>query len=816
MKSGIPLALVSATLALLLSVGSVLGVDSRTGQLAATLDVTHTTDHTTTDTTATTNTTTTDTTPNNSEGSASSDTTTTDTTTTNHTTSTSLVKEVYAKCPFVAAQNRHILDLTHNGTVSARDLMVTANGTKRDAGHTARFSLPEGVYTVRTASYVDHTTKKVTDLQEKWRLILLNEAGKRIAVTSDTHDVADDESKVVQLLDRLLTVDRSSYQAIAIHAAYPSDYAHAIAPLCVAFDRVADVTTSTDTDTVVEPVATATTTTAASTTAALYPHCPLPQRDGRIIVDFTQGGTVEARDLIVRADGAKRNAVLGPVAHYIPKGIYDVRLASYDPRIDQTSTANQIWRALLLDGAGTVVVKTPPSRDVPDWQQEFESRVAKQLIVTRDVVRVLGLHAAYPSTERSAVVVLCASFDRVDAPDSTSVVSSAELPEPGNTIALPPTGHTDSEPVATVGVAPAGTRVRSKPTHLDVAQPPSPVTVADTVPVRRQEAVQEGKDAPFTLLQKASRRERATLLRTLLAERGEPTATSSATERIAAARRPASTTEQVALARPIREATSASVVPDTVKVKLLAQRAYLKERETATTRDTDGDGISDADEEYVYGTDPHNPFTGGGVLSDGERVLLGLDPTTDNAEAPPVESPKGAGETLPGLFQVDTLTLASSTDTSSGYETADEQVLPDARTTTPLYVAGHTRPLAFVTLYVFSTPIVVTVRADGNGTFEYTLDETLADGAHELYVASVNTAGNIIAKSEPIPFVKTAQAVERTPVGVPRDPVQASFTMTTTLALFGLLVLIVLSVFYLGFIRTRPSSKMTDVSSHED
>ncbi|MCC5915284.1 MAG: OmpA family protein [Balneolaceae bacterium] len=49
--------------------------------------------------------------------------------------------------------------------------------------------------------------------------------------------------------------------------------------------------------------------------------------------------------------------------------------------------------------------------------------------------------------------------------------------------------------------------------------------------------------------------------------------------------------------------------------------------------DTDGDGLSDYDEIYVYGTDPLNPDTDGDGLSDGDEVNVygtdPLDPDTD-------------------------------------------------------------------------------------------------------------------------------------------------------------------------------------------
>ncbi|MCC5908780.1 MAG: OmpA family protein [Balneolaceae bacterium] len=42
--------------------------------------------------------------------------------------------------------------------------------------------------------------------------------------------------------------------------------------------------------------------------------------------------------------------------------------------------------------------------------------------------------------------------------------------------------------------------------------------------------------------------------------------------------------------------------------------------------DTDGDGLTDYEEIYVYGTDPLNPDTDGDGFSDGQEVEMGTDP----------------------------------------------------------------------------------------------------------------------------------------------------------------------------------------------
>jgi hypothetical protein len=83
---------------------------------------------------------------------------------------------------------------------------------------------------------------------------------------------------------------------------------------------------------------------------------------------------------------------------------------------------------------------------------------------------------------------------------------------------------------------------------------------------------------------------------------------------------------------------------------------------------------------------------------------------------------------------------------------------------------GRALPNSFVTLYVFSTPVVVTVKADASGAWSYTLDSELEDGNHELYVATVDAGGRILARSPAIPFIKRAEAAEFTPLLIPETP----------------------------------------------
>jgi hypothetical protein len=84
-----------------------------------------------------------------------------------------------------------------------------------------------------------------------------------------------------------------------------------------------------------------------------------------------------------------------------------------------------------------------------------------------------------------------------------------------------------------------------------------------------------------------------------------------------------------------------------------------------------------------------------------------------------------------------------------------EIVLTDKK---EILLKGQALPNTYITIYIYSTPIIITVRTDSNGEWQYVLDKELEDGKHTVYTATVNNTGNIIAKSSPFLFTKTAEA----------------------------------------------------------
>jgi len=183
---------------------------------------------------------------------------------------------------------------------------------------------------------------------------------------------------------------------------------------------------------------------------------------------------------------------------------------------------------------------------------------------------------------------------------------------------------------------------------------------------------------------------------------------------------------------------------------IAVQQQKLEERVTKTAdelKDSDKDGISDFDETSFFGSDPFNPSTAGGGVTDGARLLQGIDPVTGKAMN--FEDPRTAGRTAENLFTVDNVSLSTKTSVVDGIESKQEVV-----------AFSGTAPIdSYVTLYIFSTPVIVTVKSDQTGNWSYTMDQELDNGQHNVYVASVNNSGKIVAKSDAVPFVKEVGAV---------------------------------------------------------
>ncbi|MBI5817219.1 MAG: DUF5011 domain-containing protein [Candidatus Yonathbacteria bacterium] len=196
------------------------------------------------------------------------------------------------------------------------------------------------------------------------------------------------------------------------------------------------------------------------------------------------------------------------------------------------------------------------------------------------------------------------------------------------------------------------------------------------------------------------------------------------------------------------QATLVYESPEIVQQKVQKVRERSQQAIDETKIDSDHDGISDYDEKYIYGTNPNSADTDGDGYSDRAEITTGFDPKNPDLHATIVyENPKDSGE-----VKKDILTVAAIAVTETKTE-------GEKQTASKVEFKGKGLPNSFVTVYIFSTPTVVTVKTDSEGNWEYTLDKELVDGNHEMYVAMTDNAGKILAKSSAIPFIKEANAI---------------------------------------------------------
>ncbi len=161
-------------------------------------------------------------------------------------------------------------------------------------------------------------------------------------------------------------------------------------------------------------------------------------------------------------------------------------------------------------------------------------------------------------------------------------------------------------------------------------------------------------------------------------------------------------------------------------------------------KDSDGDALSD-EEEIRLGTNLFNPDSDGDSFLDGIEIQTGYDPLKAGpADKIIYQNPQKVPPKKATIYKI---------------ERVEKVVLPTGEM--GLKFSGRGLPNSFVTIYIFSKPIVVAVKTDYNGYWEYALDKPLTDGEHRVYATLTNNRGEVVARSEAFIFTKAGEKIFR-------------------------------------------------------
>lgn len=223
------------------------------------------------------------------------------------------------------------------------------------------------------------------------------------------------------------------------------------------------------------------------------------------------------------------------------------------------------------------------------------------------------------------------------------------------------------------------------------------------------------------------------------------------------------------------------------------KRKIIEERQgDLIEKDTDNDGLSDYDEKFIYNTNPENPYTTESPetsieekMNDAEKIKSGINPSSPALEKIDYQDPRADRQSV--ISKIHKVSRV-------------ELVNVEGKTNKFLKLQGTALPNSYVTVYIFSTPTIVTVRTDARGEWSYTLDKELENGEHEVYVATVDNTGRLLARSESIPITQTTDAATLgtfgigEPTSAQTDFIQENFILIIlAILLFAIIIVLIIS-----------------------
>jgi hypothetical protein len=242
---------------------------------------------------------------------------------------------------------------------------------------------------------------------------------------------------------------------------------------------------------------------------------------------------------------------------------------------------------------------------------------------------------------------------------------------------------------------------------------------------------------------------------------------------------------------------------DNLESEVSRQEIDILEKGKILERDSDGDGLGDG-REILLGTDPLNPDTDGDGILDGDEVANGYDPLKTNA-FPEIQyhDPQTVPPAKADIYRFD------------GKDPVSSVKLPNGNA--GIRFKGWGLPNAYVTLFIYSSSVIVMVKTDEYGRWEYVLDKTLDDGQHVAYAAQTDSRGRIEARSEVLVFMKNGDVVSKTISGQEASISSSTaklksnfgFVVAVSVALaFGIALLVI------GFAARQSSKREKDDSTN--
>ncbi len=203
--------------------------------------------------------------------------------------------------------------------------------------------------------------------------------------------------------------------------------------------------------------------------------------------------------------------------------------------------------------------------------------------------------------------------------------------------------------------------------------------------------------------------------------------------------------------------------------------------------DTDGDGVTDYDE-IINESNPLGEGTIDALVTEGKITAEKVTEVKATLEKIAFEEPKTSGVAKPHKLSV--LEVANVSE-----HIGQNKII----------FRGRGPANTYLSLFIYSTPIVVTTKTDASGNFTYSLDKHLVDGEHEVYVTVTDDTGKIQEKSSPFTFfVRKAEAVSeeeyfRADVNVQSDTATTVNTyLWLALALVAAAIILLLVAYVVG------------------